>query len=53
MVIRNQSYKIVSSYAQVSRTNIKASQNDLRNVYVNIKKNDKYMDNALWVKDLH
>ena len=46
MVIRNQSYKIVSSNAQVSRTNIKASQN-------HFEKNDKYMDYALWVKDLH
>jgi len=54
MVIRNQSDKIASNYAQVSRTNIKASQNDFEKyVYKYIKKNDKYMDYALWVKDLH
>ena len=54
MVIRNQSDKIASGYAQVSRANIKASQNDFEKyVYKYIKKNDKYMDYALWVKDLH
>jgi hypothetical protein len=36
MVIRNQSDKIASGYAQVSRANIKASQNDFEKyIYIN------------------
>lgn len=54
MIIRNQSDKIVSGYAQVSDTNIKASQNDFEKyLHKYIKKNDKQMDYALWAKDLY
>jgi hypothetical protein len=54
MVIRNQFDKIASSYAQVSRTNIKASQDDFEK-YVNkhIMRNNKYLDYAPWVIDLY
>lgn len=54
MVIRNQFERLASEYAQVSDTNIKASQSDFeRHIDKHIKQNDMHLDYAIWVKDLY
>ncbi|WP_127844469.1 sulfotransferase domain-containing protein [Psychroflexus aestuariivivens] len=54
MVIRNQFERLASEYAQVSVTNIKASQYDFERYIDNhIKQNNKHLDYVAWVSDLY
>jgi hypothetical protein len=54
IIIRNQFDKIASEYAQVSYTNIKASQSDFeKQVSTHIQKNGQHLNYAVWVKELY